>query len=63
MTIPFERIKARLLSQSESQGGVRRARSRVRDCRRIAQGSPASRSVPSGAGGPDGHQPVHDRPT
>jgi hypothetical protein len=63
MTIQFEKLKARLLGQSEGQSGARRARSRVRDCRRVASSSPASRSLASRTGNPDADQPVHDRLT
>jgi hypothetical protein len=36
MTIPFEKLKARLLANPKVKGRVGRTRSGIRDCRRFA---------------------------
>jgi len=63
MTIPFEKLKARLLANPKVKVEYDGARPGVRDFGGVGEGSLAGGVVPSRTGCAHGHQPVCNCPT
>jgi hypothetical protein len=65
MTIPFKKLKARLLTNPKIKAEYDALAPELgtQDHRRVAQGLSVGGPLPRRAGCSDGHRPVHDRST
>jgi hypothetical protein len=63
MTIPFEKLKARLLANPKVRAEYEALAPEFEIAAELPEGSLASRLLPSRTRCPDGHQPVHNRTT
>ncbi len=61
MTIPFEKLKARLLANPKVKAEYDALAPEFEICRRIGQGAPACRVIPIRARRAHGNQPIHHR--